>query len=328
MTQTNPFATQQQAKPNQPADEFELMRRRLKLRGGVRGEEAQRGVSRQQAALGNLPSGAAIKLQQQAAQQAEAQTGRELTDVNILEAQTRRAERESELQRAFGREGFRSQEAIAREQIAGQRGLQELIGQQQAAQQQVIGEQAMSQQQLIGEQELNAIKARGASDLEIAQLRGADQKEIANLQIQSSEKMQLLTERGMDERLAKTLSENSRMFDIEQRLRQRGFDLQEELFKDAQNTQDEQMKMDKFATVINSIDLLQSLDFSSNEIGNILNNLDVGLSEDVMQALTTSEVTRIQRIERRQDRENNSELGFDPADQGGNGGGGGQASFM
>jgi hypothetical protein len=60
------------------------MRQRLRQRGAARGEQAQRQTRRDIAALGNLPSGAALKQRQIAAQQAEELTGREVQDVNIL----------------------------------------------------------------------------------------------------------------------------------------------------------------------------------------------------------------------------------------------------
>jgi len=100
MTQQNPFAA-----PQGEADEFEIMRQRLRQRGAARGEQAQRQARRDIAALGNLPSGAALKQRQLAAQQAEELTGREVQDVNILQAQTQRAERESEAQRGIQSRG-------------------------------------------------------------------------------------------------------------------------------------------------------------------------------------------------------------------------------
>ncbi|GAG90680.1 unnamed protein product, partial [marine sediment metagenome] len=95
------------------ADEFEIMRQRLKQRGAARGDQAQRGVARQAASLGNLPSGAALKQRQFAAQQTDAQTGQELQDVNILQAQTQRAERESAAARELQRFGITEGSRIA-----------------------------------------------------------------------------------------------------------------------------------------------------------------------------------------------------------------------
>ena len=108
MTQANPFGSK---KPE--VDEFEIMRQRLKQRGAARGDQAQRQVSRQSASLGNLPSGSALKLQQQAARQTEQQTGQEIQDVNVLQAQTQRAERESAAQRGLQRFGITTQAGTA-----------------------------------------------------------------------------------------------------------------------------------------------------------------------------------------------------------------------
>jgi len=107
MTQQNPLGS------SGGADEFEIMRQRLKSRGAARGAEAQRGVARQAAALGNLPSGAALKQRQFAAQQTEDQTSQELQDVNVLQAQTQRAERESAAGRELQRFGITEQSRIA-----------------------------------------------------------------------------------------------------------------------------------------------------------------------------------------------------------------------
>lgn len=104
-----------QAKPQGgPPDEFELLRRRLKLRGASRGQEQQQDLDRRFAAAGNLPSGAAFKIRQQAAESAERQTSEELQDVSGLEAQTRRQERESEANRDLQRFGITTQAETSR----------------------------------------------------------------------------------------------------------------------------------------------------------------------------------------------------------------------
>ena len=87
-----------------PVDEFELMRRRLKARGAATGEGQQRQLTRQFASLGNLPSGSAFKIRQQAQEAQERGTSEALQDVNILETQTRRAQEESAAQRGLQRE--------------------------------------------------------------------------------------------------------------------------------------------------------------------------------------------------------------------------------
>ena len=106
--------------PNEPIDEFEIMRRRLKARGAAGQEGQQRQLNRQFASLGNLPSGAAFKIRQQAQVAGERQVSENLQDVNVLQAQTQRAEREAEKQRTF-----QTGERIGSQQFAGtQAGLQ------------------------------------------------------------------------------------------------------------------------------------------------------------------------------------------------------------
>ena len=239
MTQANPF------NPAQAVDEFDLMRKRLKARGAVRGEEATRTAKRTAASLGNLPSGAAIKTQQLAQQSSD------------------------RLLSAFD--------------------LQTLSGQQSADLQETIGKQRWDELGLQGEQSMDQIRAKGASDMEIAILNGATQTDIATMQVESQEKLHRLTETGMNRRFATQLSENKRLFDLEQGLRQQGFDLQEEVFKNTQGQQEEQMAMDKFATVVNTVDLLKSFGVELSEMGVILENLDLELSMDIVNALVPKE---------------------------------------
>ena len=250
MTQANPF------NPAQAVDEFDLMRKRLKARGAVRGEEATRTAKRTAASLGNLPSGAAIKTQQLAQQSSDRLLSEDIQGVNIAEA-------------AFD--------------------LQTLSGQQSADLQETIGKQRWDELGLQGEQSMDQIRAKGASDMEIAILNGATQTDIATMQVESQEKLHRLTETGMNRRFAIQLSENKRLFDLEQGLRQQGFDLQEEVFKNTQGQQEEQMAMDKFATVVNTVDLLKSFGVELSEMGVILENLDLELSMDIVNALVPKE---------------------------------------
>ncbi len=69
-------------------DEFELMRRRIQGQGAQAGDAQQRQIQRQFASLGNLDSGVAFNLQQQAAQQNQRNTDQAIQDVNVAQAQT------------------------------------------------------------------------------------------------------------------------------------------------------------------------------------------------------------------------------------------------
>ena len=102
-----------QKPPTEPVDEFELLRRRAKRRGAASAAGQQRDLNRQFAALGNLPSGAALKVRQQAATAAGQQTSDDLAGINVLQAQTQRAERESQAQRDLQRFGIQQQAQTA-----------------------------------------------------------------------------------------------------------------------------------------------------------------------------------------------------------------------
>ena len=293
MTQQNPFAGNQQ---RPPVDEFELMRRRLQQRGSVRKEEIQRESARQAAALGNLPSGAAMKQRQIATQEAERLTGEQVQDVNIAEAQIRRQERESALERGLKRFGITTQKDISTQEIAGRKELsaQEIIGRQDL--QTLQGRQQLAQIGASGEQQRLLARVQGANDMELAKLNNASAAQIANLQIKSQEKLVKLQESGLDSRFAQTLSQNQKFFDLEQGLREKGFNLQEEVFANTKNQQEQQMKMDKFATVVNSIDLLKSFGIQPDQLSNILDNIGLdGLSDDVKKALMEADEGLIQR---------------------------------
>jgi hypothetical protein len=250
MTQQNPL--------NQGApDEFELMRRRLRRRGAVQGQEQQRDLSRQFAALGTAPSGAAIKARQQAAQAQERITSEGLQDVNILEAQTRRAERESlaqrELQRGLQERqlGFQEREGLAQREL--QRGLAET--------------------QRAGQLELAQLAA--TTDLEKARMAGATQLELQELQNQATLRERELVEAGTDRRLAQQLASNREMFDIEQAFRQEQSSIQEELTRQGLDFQQQEFELNKTVTALNSIDVLIGAGFGQGEIGAIIEALDL-----------------------------------------------------
>jgi hypothetical protein len=103
-------------------DEFELMRRRIQQKGGVRADDAQRQLQRRFAALGNLDSGVALQQTQQLAQAQEDQTNLETQDVNALQAQTMRAERQAEADRTLQRYGIDTGAATSKYGVDAQTG--------------------------------------------------------------------------------------------------------------------------------------------------------------------------------------------------------------
>jgi hypothetical protein len=179
-----------------PIDEFELMRRRLRQRGAATAEGRQRELDRRFAAAGNLPSGAAFRIRQQAAEGAQRATGEALQDVNILQAQTQRAEREAAAQRGLQRFGIEQQAQTARRgQDIGLQTAQ--LGSETARRAQDIGLQTAQlgsetarRGQDLGLQTagLEAETARRGQDvgLQAAQLSADTQRDLAEMQIGSA----------------------------------------------------------------------------------------------------------------------------------------------
>jgi hypothetical protein len=272
------------------------MRQRLRQRGAARGEQAQRQTRRDIAALGNLPSGAALKQRQIAAQQAEELTGREVQDVNILQAQTQRAEREAEAQRGIQRRGQDIQRfGITEQSRLGERGqdiqrlgiteqarLQErgqdiqrfgiqeqsrvsLAGQ---AVQQSIAERGfatdLQKQELQNESALDQLRLQGASALELQEAKSDFEREQLKTKILADEKAAFFQERGMDRRLAQTISSNKELQKMADAMAQKGIDIQTRLADISENTAEQEAVLNQAATVINSFDPLRSLGFNQS----------------------------------------------------------------
>lgn len=274
MTQPNPFQG-----AAQPVDEFELMRRRLRQRGAVRGEETQRQLSRQFAALGNLPSGSALKQQQLARQQQAQQTSADIQDVNILQAQTQRAERESAAQRALQRFGIETQAQTAREALAGQRDIAGL----QAATTRAGFQSQQDIARLQAESQFRVAQLGANTDLEKARLQGANQIELAQIQTESNQRIAQLEQQGLDRRLAEQIGANRELFDIEIGLKERGLSLQEELQKFSIDQGKQEMALNKAATVLNALDPLSALGFSGDEVGNMIEALGLPFGDQILE---------------------------------------------
>jgi len=267
MTQPNPLA-------NQPVDEFELMRRRLQARGAVQAKGAQGELTRQFAALGNLPSGAALRVRQQAAEQTQRLTNEAVQDVNIAEAQTRFQEREAE-------KGRLAQRGIAELQAQTQTGI---AGLQARSQTGIAGLQARSQEKIAQGQFKSAfdIAQLGAqTDLKKAEMAGANAIELANIQAETQSKIAQLSEAGMDKRLAIQIASNRELFDLEMAFKRDGQSLQEEMFAFSKDQAQQEMALNKAATSLNSIDPLMAMGFSGQEIKDMLSALDLPFADKI-----------------------------------------------
>jgi hypothetical protein len=318
MTQPNPFgntgpqAALQTQQPQQPVDEFELMRRRLRQRGAVTGQERQRELTRQFAALGNLPSGAAFDIRQQAAEAQQRGVSEALQDVNILQAQTQRAEREAEAQRALQRELTGAELGSRREllgtQLGAQRGLAELeIGaQRELAQLQLGGQRELAQLQLGGQRELAQLQTQSAREIaniqgqfgaeaqerSIASARENLQAEIANrtnlANIDASTKQHLaqldfdarMQELNVQDTTARYLSDMSlknqlTIATMDNVLKERNLDLQELMVTANVGATQLESKLNTYATWINSIPPLKEAGYSDGAIQSIKEVLGV-----------------------------------------------------
>ena len=277
MAEPNPFQQRQQPE----VDEFELMRQRLRKRGAVRGEDLQRQVSRDFAALGNLPSGAALKQRQLVAQASEEQTGRELQDVSILEAQTRRAERESAadrgLQRDLGQLQSKTQLGVAG------------IGAKSALDVANIGSRATLESSRIGARSAQDVaKIRGEFGIQEQQLAISGARE--NLKLELANKTNLakmdqatktyladldygarMKELQVNDKTARFLGQMSlenqmTMASIDAELRGRNMDLQEVLTKANISSQEMEGQLNTYATWVNSIGPLKQAGFDDQFI--------------------------------------------------------------
>jgi len=265
MTQQNPFNMPgQKPAPKKPIDEFEIMRQRLKRRGATTGQEQQRDLSRQFAALGNAPSGAALKIRQQAATANQRTTNEALQDVNMMQAQTQRAERESQAQRQLQRD-------LQAQQIGAQQNLQtqqlEFQGQEGAA--------TRDAQRGIAE-----LSAR--TDLEKAELAGANAVELENIRSESNLRLQGLVEKGMDSRLAQQVASNRELFDLEMEYNKEGRSLEEELARQGLDMQERELAMNKTVTALNSVDLLFSMGFNNADVAEMLEALELPFQDKLL----------------------------------------------
>lgn len=117
------------------ADPFEVMRRRAKQQGETAKQQGLDVLSRRQAQLGGGPSGAFVKLEQEAGRLADEATEKSLEGINLQEAQQKLREKEIKQAQEFqaGEAGkqreFAGGEALKQREFAGaetekQRGFQ------------------------------------------------------------------------------------------------------------------------------------------------------------------------------------------------------------
>lgn len=290
--------------PQQPGgaavDEFELLRRRLKQRGATRGEGQQRDINRRFAALGGLPSGAAFKIRQQATEAAERQTSEDVQDVNVLEAQTRRQERQAQLGREFAREERIGAQEFAGQQAALGREFQtsERLGAQGFGSEQARLDREFATGQQISAQEFAASERQAGQAFAAAEARlgreftsgeaalardfareeAATGRQFQEIQAQfQREHETALTNLGIES------NENMAMLDRE--LKKEGLDIQK-LVADNNIEQGRiEGQLNTFATFVNAIGPMKAAGFSDGEVTDMVGALGIDFPESTIKKL-------------------------------------------
>ena len=244
---------QQQQQPQQPVDEFELMRRRIRQRAGAAGEGRQRELTRRFAALGQAPSGAAFRIRQEAQEATERAQSEQLQDVAALEAQTRRQEREGEAQRGLQRE------------LAGeQRGLQRELAQQQAETQLGVTRLGTESAERLGALDAQTRQALGQMDFD-ARMK---QMQVADDTARFLGKMEL------DNQVA--------IADLDRQLRREGTNIENMLADQQIADSAKEGTLNSFATFVNSVAPLREAGLNPAQISAVFEELELGLPNDTI----------------------------------------------
>ena len=243
----------QQQQPQQPVDEFELMRRRIRQRAGAAGEGRQRELTRRFAALGQAPSGAAFKIRQEAQEATERAQSEQLQDVAALEAQTRRQEREGEAQRGLQRE------------LAGeQRGLQRELAQQQAQTQLDVTRLGTESAERLGALDAETRQALGQMDFDARM----QQMQVAD------DTARFLGRMELDNQMT--------IANLDRQLRREGTNIEQMLATQQVSDAAKEGTLNSFATFVNSIAPLREAGLNPAQISEVFEELDMGLPTDMM----------------------------------------------
>jgi hypothetical protein len=272
--------------------EFDVMRQRIRERELQRGKQASEQVKGQFASRGLLASGGQIKAQQQAQRDVARQAGEERRDVLIAEAQTRRAQREAEAQRAFQRgERLGSQEFTAsqageqRKFLTGERiGSQEFTAGQAGAQREFLTSERLGAQAFTTE-ERNALQSfqekmeAGRQDFTTAERAAAEKFQASQAEEQRTflageseadrELRRELAEAGFDQ------AEQDRAVRISQY--DRTLAHQKELLQQNADQFYEELRASIKTTKINAFTALKNAGLNDDQIKDILSTVGLGL---------------------------------------------------
>jgi hypothetical protein len=285
---------QQPQQPGAGPDEFELLRRRLQQRGATRGEARQRDLNRRFAAAGGLPSGAAFKIRQQAQEAAERQTSEDVQDINVIEAQTRRQEREAQRGREFARE-----ERIGAQEFAGQQAqlgrefqTTERLGAQGFGSEQARLDREFATGQQISAQEFAASERQAGQAFAAAEARlgreftageAALARDFAREEAETGrafQEIQAQFQREHETSLTNLgIESNENLARLDRDLRKEGLDIQR-LVADSNIEQGKvEAQLNTYATFVNSIGPLAEAGFSDHEINDMVGALGIDFPE-------------------------------------------------
>lgn len=254
-------------------DEFELMRRRIRGQGGQRADQSQRELQRRFAALGNLDSGSALAIQQQNQQAQENITSGQEQEVNALQAQVQRAERQAEQDRILQRHGIDTQAATSRYGTdigaATQRhGID--VGAESGEKVARIGTGGAQEVARIGVGGAQEVAKIGAgSDLAVQGLRGTQEHNLATTNIAAA-KDAASQERTHQMKIAK----------MDESLKNRGMNLQVQLTQAGIKAGEIESKINIAATYVSAIPALKDAGFSKGQIDDVFRAMNLGMTKE------------------------------------------------
>ena len=262
-----------------PVDEFELMRRRLKARGATRGAGEQRQLTREFSKLGTAPSGAALRARQEAATQSARQTSEDIQGVNIAEAQTRRAERESSADRALKEFGITTQAETAETVAEIGAGSAETVAEIGAGSAENVANITTESAETISQNSINAATANLASQLEnnlsLANIDANTKTTLGNLDAKTRMDMLKITDDTQRWLTESNLEQQLTIAEWQNNLAKKGMTIQEKLAEAGIKAGEEEGLINSYATFVNSVPQLKQHGFSVEDVGDIMDAMGI-----------------------------------------------------
>ena len=127
------------------------------------------------------------------------------------------------------------------------------------------------------------MEKQGASAIELQEAKFKFDQVLQDKQIQADSNAALMVERGMDKRLAKTISSNINLQKMADKMAQKGIDIQQQLADTAQTTAEQEAILNQTATIINAFDPLRNLGFDNAAIADLLETLDMPFADEMVE---------------------------------------------